>query len=143
MFEKLDADLNGDPVLVAGPASAEALAAIAAFAGFPLPASYSEFVARYGAAIVGPYPIYGSGVSEAMAAEEASVIGVTQRFRSDRWPGTSEALVISMDHAGNAITLDASGRVQRFDHDDGVEEIISQSFEGFLDWCLSSSRSPS
>ena len=137
MFDKLDADLSGDPVVMAGPALASEIDEIEAFAGFPLPDSYREFVRMYGAAIVGPYPIYGYGASEAMGAKEASVVEVTERFRSDRWPGSAEALVISMDHTGNAITMDASGQVHRFDHDAGVSEVISKSFEQFVDWCLS------
>lgn len=136
MFEKLDSDLKGDPVLVAGPVEAVHIDAISAFSGFPLPASYREFLRRYGAAIVGPFPVYGSGAPEAMAARDSSVIDVTRRFRGDGWPGAADALVISMDHAGNAITMDAFGLVSRFDHDTGVSEIISNSFEGFLDWCL-------
>ena len=137
MFDQLDADLKGDRVLVAGPAPLSGIDAIEAFAGFRLPASYRDFVKRYGAAIVGPFPVYGIGASEAMSAKDASVVDVTERFRGGEWPSVLETLVISTDHAGNPITLDGDGRVQRYDHDCGVIELISKSFEGFLEWCTS------
>lgn len=137
MFENLQADLAHHPVLVAGPAPTSQIDRIEAYAGFHLPPSYREFVSRFGAAIVGPYPVYGSGAAEAMGSEGSSVITVTERFRADRWPGCTGALVISMDHAGNAITMDGSGQVTRFDHDTGANELVSESFEQFVDWCLS------
>lgn len=137
MFHELDAELNSDPVLIAGPVADLEIDQIEGFAGFRLPSSYREFVKRYGAAIVGPFPVFGSGASEAMSVRDASVIDVTQRFRSDDWPATEKSLVISMDHAGNAFTMDASGCIYRFDHDSGMGGVIAGSFEGFLQWCLS------
>ena len=139
IFDKLDADFGDDPVLVAGPASKQDADAIEAFAGFTLPESYREFIARYGAAIVGSYPVYGSGASEAMGSQQRSVIEVTQRFRADAWPHSDEGLVVSMDHAGNAMILDANGRVRRYDHDGGIDEVISDTFESFLEWSLARS----
>ncbi|TCM12035.1 SUKH superfamily protein [Novosphingobium sp. PhB165] len=136
MFAELDADLNGDPVLVAGPALESQIDAIQAFAGFPLSPSYREFVKRFGAALVGPYPVYGSGASDAMSKDDASVIDVTKRFRSDGWPYSDRSLVVSTDHAGNAIMLDEKGSIHRYDHDAGTIEFISSSFESFVQWCL-------
>jgi len=132
----LDSDFSKHPVLIAGPASEDKVSEIEAFAGFPLPSDYKAFIERYGGAIVGPYSVFGFGASDAMADDESSVIQVTERFRSQRWPGTQEDIVISMDHAGNPITLDRCGHIHRFDHDSGVSENISDSFEGFIKWCL-------
>jgi hypothetical protein len=134
---QLDADFAKHPVLVAGPASAADIAELEAFASSPLPADYKVFVARYGGAIVGPYSVFGFGASDAMGDDESSAIQVTERFRSQRWPGCESALVISMDHAGNAITLDQQGRVHRHDHDSGTTEQLAASFEDFIaNWCL-------
>lgn len=71
-----------------------------------------------------------------MGDNENSVIAVTERFRADGWPGTEDTLVISMDHAGNAITLDVQGVVHRFDHDSGVTEVLAPSFGDFVVKCL-------
>jgi len=132
----LDSDFAKHPVLVAGPASNSDVLEIESFAGFVLPADYRTFVERYGAAIVGPYSVFGVGASDAMGDDESSAIQVTEYFRSQQWPGTESNLVISRDHAGNAITLDRQGRVHRYDHDSGSTEELAGSFEGFIKWCL-------
>lgn len=132
----LDSGFAKHPVLVAGPASAAHVSQIEAFAGFSLPSDYKTFVERYGGAIVGPYSVFGFGASDAMGDEETSTIQVTNRFRSQQWPGTETNLVISMDHAGNAITLDRKGHVHRYDHDSGSTEELADSFENFVRWCL-------
>jgi len=134
----LDADFSKHPVLMAGPASASDVSKIEAYVSFPLPADYRTFVERYGGAIVGPYSVFGFGVSDAMGDDETSAIQVTERFRSQQWPGTESSLVISMDHAGNAITLDPQGHVHRYDHDSGSTEELAGSFENFIKWCLES-----
>jgi len=131
-LDQLDADFATHPVLVAGPASATEMASLEAFASFPLPADYKDFVSRYGGAIVGPYSVFGYGASDAMGNNESSAIQITKRFRSLKWPGCENTLVISTDHAGNAITLDQQGRVHRYDHDSGTMEQLSVSFEGFV-----------
>jgi hypothetical protein len=107
------------------------------FAGFIVPESYRDFVVRYGSAIVGSYCILGSGVSTAMGANESSVLELTNRFRADNWPGSDDALVISMDLAGNAIMLARDGRIVCFDHDAGETDILAPTFEAFIiDCCL-------
>lgn len=134
---RLDADFAQHPVLVAGPAEEAAVNELEAAIGFQLPADYRAFVTRYGGAIVGAYSVYGVGASDAMGDDESSAMQVTERFRMQQWPGTASALVISMDHAGNAVTLDASGHVHRFDHDSGTTEQLAASFEDLIiNWCL-------
>jgi hypothetical protein len=135
-LDALDDDLAGDPVLMAGAPLVSDINRIEAFAGFRLPVDYRAFVEKYGAAIVGPYSVYGMGTSEAMDNNENSVIIVTERFRANNWPGSENALVISTDHAGNAITLDAQGIVHRFDHDSGSTEVVASSFGNFVVKCL-------
>ncbi|RYD71833.1 MAG: SMI1/KNR4 family protein [Verrucomicrobiaceae bacterium] len=120
------------PILVSGPAPAQELLRIEEYAGFDLPADYRIFVERYGGAIVGPYSIYGFGASHAMGNDESSVITTTEHFRSQKWPGTEGGLVISMDHAGNPITLDMNGCVWLHDHDFGSTEKLADSFEDYL-----------
>lgn len=83
----LDAQLASGPVLVAGPASESAVAEIEAAAGFALPADYREFVARYGAAIVGPYSVYGAGGAEAMGNDvDAPTIRQSKPWRGRTFP---------------------------------------------------------
>lgn len=135
-LSKLDSDFAKHPVLVAGAAQDSDIANLEASIGFPLPVDYRIFVKRYGSAIVGPYSVYGIGAADAMADDEASAIQVTERFRAQQWPGTQESLVISMDHAGNAMTLDCEGHVHRFDHDSGATNLLAESFEEFINWCL-------
>jgi hypothetical protein len=137
VFDRLQADLKAHPILAAEPVSTSEVDSIEGRAGFLLPRSYREFVQRFGAAIVGPYPVYGKRAAEAMGAAEACVIEITRRFRSDGWPIPACALVISTDHAGNPFTMAADGSVGRFDHDSGNQELVASSFEHFTDWCIS------
>lgn len=133
----LDADFAKYPMLVAGPPQEAEMAKLEAAIGFALPADYRAFVKRYGGAIVGAYSVFGIGASDEMGDDEASAMQMTERFRAQKWPGTEDALVISMDHAGNAVTLGRDGQVNRFDHDSGTAERLAESFEGFvLNWCL-------
>ncbi len=131
----LDREFAEDPGLAAGKPVPSDIALIEQFAGFALPADYRMFVEKYGAADVGPFSIYGVGAFEMMEDDEDSVIGVTKHFRLDGWPGTEDSLVISVDHAGNAITMDAAGAVRRFDHDFGDTADLG-TFTSFLRWCL-------
>jgi len=132
----LDANFAEFPMLVAGPPSEADFAALEAAAPFALPADYITFVKRYGGAIVGPYSVFGIGASDAMGKDDSSVTRVTDRFRAQRWPGTESTLVISMDHAGNPITMNAAGHVHLFDHDCGDTHRLGDSFEDFIHWCL-------
>ena len=137
MYEALDTKFAEFPVLVAGPAAPSEADRIEQFAGFSLPGCYKGFVTRYGGAIVGAYSVFWWGASIAMGADERSVIDMTNRFRADRWPGSDTSIVISVDHAGNAIMLNENGEVIRFDHDGGDTETLAPNFERFiLDWCL-------
>jgi hypothetical protein len=130
--EALDALFQRHPVLAAGPASGGDMDAVERYAGFALPAEYRQFVHRYGSAIVGPYAVYGVGRSEAMGMNETSVVEVTERFRSKDWPGTQDALVVAIDHTGNAFTIESDGRVRRYDHNSGQSEDVASSFEEFV-----------
>jgi SMI1-KNR4 cell-wall len=129
---RLDEEFSTFPILVSGPASQQSVEKIAAYAGFNLPNSYQFFVRRYGAASVGAYPIFGEGAAHVMGPAEASVCEVTDRFRTQGWPHTSENLVISTDHAGNPIILNKVGQVFRFDHDSGETDMLANSFEAFI-----------
>jgi hypothetical protein len=140
-FERLDREFVDEPGLVAGKPSTRDVDEIEAFVGFELPFGYRTFIERYGAAIVGPYPVFGVGSAEMMANDEESVIKVTRRYRAEKLPGTEDTLVISVDHAGNPIALNAKGSVNRYDHDSGTTEILAPAFGEFLLWCLRSAGS--
>ena len=137
VFSVLDAQFKKFPMLAAGPAASDLVEGMEQFAGFGLPESYKAFVSRYGGAIVGPYSIFGVGASAAMGNDEGSAVEITSRFREQKWPGTDDSLVISRDHAGNAIMLSADGAIRRFDHDTGNSEMLASCFDEFLlRWCL-------
>jgi len=107
-------------------------AASAREAGFHLDNDYREFIHRYGGAILGPLRIYGLRMAPPMGANEGSVFDVTLRYKRQGWPGVSEWLVISNDHAGNPIGIAADGRVWLSDHDFGEIILVAESFEGFV-----------
>jgi hypothetical protein len=86
---------------------------------------------RYGAGIVGPYPIFGVRPVEDMG-DEWSVVELNRRFREERWPGMGSSLVVSVEHAGNPLVVDETGRVLVLDHDLGGVSLVAHSFEDFL-----------
>jgi hypothetical protein len=139
MLDRLEDYFADEPVLVAGAVPEAEVDRIGQFVGFPLPTAYRDFVRSFGAGIVGPYPIFGSGTAEAMASDDGSVIDVTKRFRTDGWSIARDSLVISRDHAGNPFVLNEDGAVRRFDHDVGTDEEVTASFDKFVNWCLSRS----
>lgn len=105
--------------------------------GIGLPKDYKEFICRYGGAIVGAYPIYGLRRAEPMGDDKSSFLEVTKSFRLDHWPGTDKWVIISIDHAGNPVGLDADGKVWISDHDARAIQLLAPNFEAYLrKWCL-------
>lgn len=100
--------------------------------GLPFPNDFRDFLSRYGGAIVGPYPVFGLRRAEPMGRNEESVVEVTRHFRKKRWPGTEAWVIFSIDLAGNPIGFDREGKVWISDHDRGLIEIISDTFEAYL-----------
>ena len=131
-WNHLEREFTEFPNLKAEPVSDGELEELEASLGFPLPLEYSEFVKRYGGAIVGAYRIYGLRRAAAMGRKEGSVLETTNRFRKQNWPGTEHWLVFSIDLSGNPIGLDAEGRVWISDHDNGDISVVTQTFEEFI-----------
>jgi cell wall assembly regulator SMI1 len=98
---------------------------------------YRQFLSRYGGALVGPYPVYGLARADPMDVRLWSVVGVTEHFRKQAWPGADSSYVISMDHAGNPICIDGTGKVVSFDHDAGEMVDVARDFDSYLQHCLS------
>lgn len=119
------------PVLKAGPVPPAEVIKASQAVRLPFPADYREFVERYGAAIVGPFPIFGLRPVEPMG-NEWSVVEINRRYRADRWPGVEDWLVVSADHSGNPFGIDRSGRVWVSDHDSGEVSAVASDFENFL-----------
>jgi hypothetical protein len=118
-------------MLKAEPVPAAEVTAASATMRLSFPADYSEFLERYGAALVGPFPIFGLRAVEAMG-NEWSVVEVNRRYRADNWPGVQNWLVVSADHSGNPMGIDRDGRVWISDHDLGGISPVGDDFEDFL-----------
>lgn len=137
LLKSLESLFNDYPMLVAGPAPCSVVNDLEKHIGFELPLQYKDFVARFGGAIVGPYPVYGFGQAPAMSDADYSAIAVTDRFRKHGWEGVENWLVFSMDLSGSPIGLDASGSVWLSDHESDEIKKIADSFEGFIEYALS------
>lgn len=129
----LDAEFAESPIMRANdaPSQAEIVQAEQQI-GVPFDADYCEFLLRYGGAMVGPYPIFGLQPVEVMGTDHWSVLDVTRHYRTDDVPGVERWVVISEDHAGNPVGLDAEGAIWIHDHDFGGTSKIAESFEGYL-----------
>lgn len=119
------------PILRGTGATLTQIDAASAEVGRDFPEEYREFLLRYGAGIVGPYPIFGVQPVEPMG-DEWSVVDVNRRYRADRWPGVEDWLIISADHGGNPMGIAGDGRVLVSDHDFGGVAPMAGSFEEFL-----------
>ncbi len=100
--------------------------------GVPFPQEYRDFLLRFGGAMVGPYPIYGLRPVEVMGVNTWSVVEMTKHYRADGWPGAEEWVIISTDHGGNPIGMDAKGLIWTFDHDFGGLYFEADNFEEYV-----------
>ena len=128
-WKKLDSQFSEFPILKGGAAAVEDVDAASELTRRVFPTDYRDFLLRYGGAIVGPYPIFGVKPVEPMG-NMWSVVEVNRHYRSDRWPGVDELLVISRDHAGNPIGLREDGEVWVSDH--GALDRVAANFEEYL-----------
>jgi hypothetical protein len=102
-------------------------------------ADYREFVLRYGGGIVGSNPIYGIRMAEFMGTVGGARTApdVTNWFRNQRWPGTDNWLIFSIDGAGNPIGFAADGTVWISDHDSRQISQLASGIEDYLlKWCM-------
>lgn len=136
-WQALEDMFSEDPILKAEAVKPAEVTAAEQKIGIILPEDYKEFIRRYGGAIVGPFPVYGLRRAEPMGDDKASFLEVTNHFRQQRWPGVDKLVVISMDHAGNPVGLDAEGKIWISDHDARAIQLLALNFEAYLrKWCL-------
>ncbi|MCG6154922.1 SMI1/KNR4 family protein [Rubinisphaera margarita] len=100
--------------------------------GVPFDSDFREFLLKFGGAMVGPYPIFGLRPVEVMGNDHWSVVDVTRWYRNNGVPGSEAFVVISEDHSGNPVGMDANGRVWIYDHDFGGLAELSPTFETYL-----------
>ena len=132
-IENLRAKLGESPILCAESVpNMDEIESASEALGVPFATDYREFLLVFGAAMVGPYPIFGLRPVEVMGDDEWSVVDMTQRYRNDGVPGSDAWVVFSEDHAGNPIGMDASGKVWIHDHDFGGVMELAASFEEYI-----------
>jgi hypothetical protein len=131
-WEALDQMFREYPILRAESVGFDEIVTAERKLGVPIPDDYKEFIHRYGGAIVGPFRIFGLPKAEPMGNGEGSFLKITEAFRQQGWPGVEKWAVISMDHSGNPIGLDADGKIWISDHDAGAVQVIANTFESYL-----------
>jgi len=100
--------------------------------GVSFSSDYRDFLLEFGAAMVGPYPIYGLRPVEVMGSDSWSVVAVTKRFRGDNIPAANGWVVVSSDHAGNPVGMDHDGVIWIHDHDYGGVAPLAKNFEEYV-----------
>jgi cell wall assembly regulator SMI1 len=136
MLDLLDDFFAKEPFMKAGGVESPEIEAAEAALGVAFSEDYKQFLRRYGGAIVGAYPVYGLARAEPMDENLWSVVDVTEHFRKQSWPGTDRSYVISMDHAGNPIGINESGKAVCFDHDAGEMIEVASDVDAYLQRCL-------
>jgi hypothetical protein len=131
-WQILDSIFSRTPILKSEKVEFEEIAVAEREVGIVLADDYKEFIHRYGGAIVGPFRVFGLRKAVPMGRNQESFVVVTHSFRQQRWPGVNKWAIISSDHAGNPIGLDAEGRVWISDHDASAVQAIATSFESYL-----------
>ncbi|MEM6732294.1 MAG: SMI1/KNR4 family protein [Myxococcota bacterium] len=119
------------PIVVSGPVPEEEIDQAEHAVGVKLAPDYRTFVAEFGGAMVGAYPVFGLRVSEVMGGSDF-LVEQTRQYRDGRWPPTEKWAVISCDGAGNPIGMTDDGKIWISDHDARVIEVIASSFEEFV-----------
>lgn len=100
--------------------------------GVPFSSDYRDFLLMFGAAMVGPYPIYGLRPVEVMGDDSWSVIAMTKQSRQDKVPEANGWVIVSSDHAGNPVGMDRDGAIWIHDHDFGGVARLAKNFEEYL-----------
>ena len=100
--------------------------------GVPFSSDYREFLLKFGAAMVGAYPIFGLRPVEAMGDDSWSVVAMTKRFRDDKVPLADGWVIVSIDHAGNPVGMDRDGSIWIHDHDFGGVTSLAKDFEEYV-----------
>ena len=140
-WQALDELFARFPILKSEVVASSEIAAAEGSVGVALAEDYKEFIGRYGGAIVGPYRVFGLRKAPAMGRNEGSFVEVTISFWLQRWPGVEQWAIISADHAGNPIGLDAEGKIWISDHDARAVQAIAENFEAHLrEVCLNLAR---
>jgi len=130
-WESLDRHFQEWPEDVAGAVPAEEVDVALEGLGLAVPVDFREFLCRYGAAMVGAYPIFGMRPVEDLG-NSWSLLKNNAWFRQQGWPGVDSLLVFSQDHGGNPFGFASDSTVWLSDHDIGETEIVASSFEEFL-----------
>ena len=131
-WDRLDSEFSTFPIMRASEVPTdEEIANASAAIGCRFHRDYVEFLQRYGGAMVGSLPVFGLRPAEVMG-DRWSVVVVTEWFRNQEWPGTSDWYLISDDGFGNPIGVAPNGQVMRSDHDVGEIGVLAQNFEDFL-----------
>ena len=131
-WQVLDDIFSRTPILKSEEVEFDEISAAEGEVGVVLSDDYKEFVHRYGGAIVGQFRVFGLRKAVPMGRNEGSFVEVTNSFRRQRWPGVEKWAIISTDHAGNPIGLDAEGKIWISDHDARAVQTIAASFEAYL-----------
>lgn len=131
-WQILDDIFSRTPILKAEEVGFDEISAAEREVGVALADDYKKFVLRYGGAIVGPFRVFGLRKAIPMGRNEGSFVEVTNSFRRQHWPGVEKWAIISADHAGNPIGIDAEGKIWISDHDARAVQIIATNFEAYL-----------
>jgi hypothetical protein len=132
-IERLNAEFAESAILYAeSTPSATEVAEASREIGVPFSADYCEFLTAYGAAMVGPYPIFGLRPVAVMGNRRWSVVDVTREYRRNRLPSSDDWAIISEDHAGNPVGMDREGVIWIHDHDFGGIARIANDFEEYI-----------
>jgi hypothetical protein len=132
-LHRLDAMFAELPIMRADDVPSEAEIAEAEWEiGVPISKDDREFLLRYGGGMVGSYPIFGLRPVDVMGINRWSVLDVTREYRSDGAPSVERWVVISEDHGGNPLGMDAVGAIWIHDHDFGGLSAIAGSIEEYI-----------
>ena len=120
------------PFMVSRAATTGEIADTEAKLGVGLHADYATFLTHYGGAMLGAFPLFGVHPVEVMGQALNTVLDVTLFFRSQQWPHLGLNVVVSEDHAGNAIWMDDQGKLLSYDHDSGSLAVVADSLDHFI-----------
>lgn len=132
--KKLDDFFSKNPIAKGGLHKLENIEHIEKSLKLKLNKSYQEFILKYGGSIVKSIEVYGIFNSELM--DEVDIIELNRSFKEGS-KDINNWFIIGSDYCGNPIGINEKGEVLCNDFDMGGVYIIANSFENYLDECLS------
>lgn len=135
LVDRLSSFFEKNPTLKGKPATEEQITGAEKALGVKMDEDYKTFIRHFGGAYAG---IAVHAFANGSSVGNETVEELTDRGRklfneADLFPEINDSIVIADDGSGNPIAIEPNGEVVLFDYDTEEKQILSASFEQFIE----------